>query len=134
MRYSLRFLKPFPVVLNAVIDEVREQVRPLVSPHPDLQELMFSGIKLLVGSRDKIQNVLLPYLLGVGSAVECSYRSIRRRSDEELDQEREASEDEDADDGSPSYNESHAGDKQSRPERKVSRPDKRGREERVEAG
>ena len=109
MEYSLGFLEPFPVILNAVIDEVREQVRPLVSPHPDLQELMFSGIELLVGSRYKIQNVLLPYLLGVGGTVECSYRSIRGRSDEELDQERKASEDEDADDGPPSNNESHAG-------------------------
>ena len=134
MKHSLGFLEPFPVILNAVIDEVREQVRPLVPPHPDLQELMFSGIELLVGSRHKVQNVLLPYLLGVGSAVECSYRSIRRRSNEELDQEREASEDEDADNSSPSYNESHAWDKQSCPEQKVSKPDKRGREERVEAG
>lgn len=67
---SLRLLKAFPIILDAAVDEVREQVWPLVSAHPDVEELVSAGIELLVGPGDIVQNVLLPDLFGIGRAIE----------------------------------------------------------------
>ena len=43
--YSLWFLEPLPIILHSVVYDVLKEVRPLVTAHADLKELVFARIK-----------------------------------------------------------------------------------------
>ena len=53
------FLKPIPVVRNAILHEIAEQVLPVVPAHPHLQELVLARVKRLLAPRDEIKHTLL---------------------------------------------------------------------------
>ena len=70
--YSLWLLESFPIVLNTVVYDAREDIGAFVPANASLKKLELASIELLVCTGDEIKYILFTDLVRVSSAVESS--------------------------------------------------------------
>ena len=72
--HSLWLLESFPIVLNTVVYDAREDVRTLVPANTSLKKLELASIQLLVCTGYEVEYILFADLVWVSSAVESGDR------------------------------------------------------------
>ena len=55
--HALGFLKSLPKIIESILNDIREQIRSLIPPNSDLQEVILLHIKL-VRPRNQVQHSL----------------------------------------------------------------------------
>lgn len=67
---SLWFLEPVPIIVDTILNDIREEIWSLVPTNARLQKLMFPSVQVSLWTCDEVEDVLFSDFFGVGGGVE----------------------------------------------------------------